>query len=369
MSGKRLREAVCVAKQETAEAVKERRKAGVCRFLNDSRNAQKRRADRQRMRKARRNKKARARNSRAKPPAAEGRHGFRAGALPCCGRRPARCTCWCAKAPKKNKAVVALCDRDLVQKAVRRINNANILTFRDTADMPHFLSQCPGNPAQPMHYRWGIAMLWRCFSNFRFWKVVIASGAIQPAREPNWQLFEAALRAYERENLASHGGMFYTTMLTHYRLDVHSPFIAVTKMDSCHREVCAYRAMWAALPRQELALFRAAPTRDTFKSAVTKFQTQLYGTEKLTKGKFNDYAVKCMLDALIINGTVSPRVLSTWPMKCPAYRKQLRILYPGLKPSEYFIAGCHWHYMIYKRHRFHIADSLAQLCWIERRQH
>ena len=228
------------------------------------------------------------------------------------------------------------------------------------------MSRKPNIPnALALGNRYDLAM----FQQPTFWEVLVASGAVPPAREPNWELLEAALRAYERENLASHGGKFYTTMLTHYKRDVGAKWTDVTKRDSCHREVCAYKAMWAALPRKELALYRAAPTRDTFEAALKEFQTRLYGKEKLTKGKFNDYAVKCMLDALIVNGTVPPRVISTWPMNCPAYKKQLRILSPGLQPCQYFIAGCHWHYMIYKRHKFHIADSLAQLCWIERGHH
>ena len=77
-------------------------------------------------------------------------------------------------------------------------------------------------------------------------------------------------------------------------------------------------------------MFAQEPTRPTFSKALETFQGQLYGKDGLTKKKFNDYAMKYMLDALLVNKTVSTYVISRWPMQCPAYETQLPIMFPGL---------------------------------------
>ena len=127
--------------------------------------------------------------------------------------------------------------------------------------------------------------------------------------------------------------------------------------------------MWRALPKEELTAFARQPTRDTYKRALETFQHRLYGKTGLTKGKFNDYAVKVMLDGLTVNGTVSKHVISSWPMKCPAYKAQLIILFPGIKPSQFYRAACYLHRLIYAKHHFALPDTLAQLCWLERGIH
>ena len=191
-------------------------------------------------------------------------------------------------------------------------------------------------------------------------------GAIPPAREPKWHLVEQVLTEYERAGAPSHGGLFRTTMLTKYRTSTTKDFIAVSHLASPARETLAYKAMWKALPQKELTAFARHSTRATFKNALETFQHRRYGEDGLTKGKFNDYAVKCMLDGLLVNNTVSRHHISSWPMQCSAYKSQLPILFPGIESFHLYRAACYLHRLIYAKHHFHLADSLAQLCWIKR---
>ena len=169
-----------------------------------------------------------------------------------------------------------------------------------------------------------------------------------------------------RKGAPCHGGMFRTPIMKSYRNSASEEFTSIEHLPTPGRETLAYKTMWKALPRTELTAFSEQATRDTFKNAVEKFTKNLYGKEGLTKGKFNDYSVKCMIDALLVNDTVNRNVISTWPMQCPAYKSQLPKLFPGIKPAQFYKAACFMHRLIYAKHRFHLGDSLAQLCWIER---
>lgn len=256
--------------------------------------------------------------------------------------------------------------RSLLKKITTRITEAKILTSKDTADLPHFLKSYPPHRRAPMHYKWGIAMLWRCFSNPHTWSCLKKCGAIPPARQPRWDRVQKVLTEYERAGAPSHSGLFRTTTLTEYRTSANKNFTSVTHLTSPERETLAYKTMWLALPRKELSTFAQQPTRATYKNALETFQDKLYGKNGLTKGKFNDYAIKCMLDALLVNNTVSRHDISTWPMQCPAYKTQLPKLFPGIKPRQFYRAACYMHSLIYAKHHFQLAESLAQLCWIKR---
>ena len=192
------------------------------------------------------------------------------------------------------------------------------------------------------------------------------SGALPPAAEPRWEIVEKVLATYEADGETSHGGLFYTAVLTHHRQSTHDEFISVTHLPTATREMLAYKTMWSALPKTELVALKRHPGRDNFRRALDRFRHNLYGKHGLTKGKFNDYSIKIMLDALLVNGTIDRDIISTWPMNCPAYKKQLPILFRNVKPSQYFMAACYFHFLIYARHHFHLGDTLAQLCWIER---
>ena len=369
------------------EQTKERNRQGVTRFLNNSAQAKNRRRDRAAKRRSRCNqsktsrgsnmppsnhaKKRKYCNSSALPPTKAMKHkrvGNRSGQLPCCGKRPERCKCWRkGSATDDDRQIVGMLDRNVLKQMIVRIGKADILTYNDTADMPSFLRYFPPHRRAPMHYKWGIAMFWRCFSNTHLWSCLKKCGALPPAREPKWHIVQKILTEYETAGAPSHGGYFRTTTLTKYRTSGTQDFVSVTHLTSPARETLAYKTMWRALPKKELTVFARKPTRATYKNALETFQQQLYGKSGLTKGKFNDYAVKCMLDGLLVNKTVNRHVISSWPMQCPAYKSQLPILFPGIKPSQFYRAACYLHSRIYAKHHFTLADSLAQLCWIKRK--
>ena len=152
-------------------------------------------------------KKRKSGHNSAPPLAKQKRTGNRSGQLPCCGKRPERCNCWSKEnATEEDGQIVAMLDTKVLRKMKARIGNANILTYKDTADMPHFRRSYPPNHRAPMHYKWGIAMLWRCFSNPHLWSCLKKCGAITSAREPTWHTVEKVLTEYEAASTPSHGG-------------------------------------------------------------------------------------------------------------------------------------------------------------------
>ena len=135
------------------------------------------------------------------------------------------------------------------------------------------------------------------------------------------------------------------------------------------RQAISCRLAWQAMPEGAARAYAENPCRDTFREAVRGFQAALSGKRGLTSGKCSDYAVKCMLGALLCDGSVPPRDIGTWPMECPAYRHKLPQLFPGLSRGMFFMAAGYFHKLMYRKHCFHIADSLAQLCWVHRAGH
>ena len=103
--------------------------------------------------------------------------------------------------------------------------------------------------------------------------------------------------------------------------------------------------------------------------ALHGVQLTLSGPHGLTRGKYSDYSIKCMLDALLCDGSLAPRHICTWPMECPAYKERRPKLFPGVPRNMFFTAACYYHSLIYRRHGFHFGDSLAQLCWTHRAGH
>ena len=386
--------AVLEAIAQARKKVKERKKQGANRFMNNSAQAKTRRKDRETKRRNRGKQSTRgsgappttrvgrsttsAMKTRKRKPSQSGvsspaqvekekRVGNRAGCLPCCGRRPERCKCWCeASASEEDRKVIAMLKSSRLKTIIMQIGKAQILTYKDTADLPHFLRSFPKDRHAPMHYKWGIAMFWRAFNNPDFWSCLSKCGAIPLNKEPRWHIVQEVLAAYEKAGAPSHSGLFRTTMLREYRNATNEHFTCVRHLASAARETLAYKTMWLALPKKELKAFAQQPTRATFKIALESFQHRLYGKEGLTKGRFNDYAVKCMLDGLLVNNTVSRHVLSSWPMQCPAYKTELRVLFPGIKPAQFCRAACYMNRLIYAKHHLHLAESLAHLCWIKR---
>ena len=329
---------------------------GVSRFLNNSQEARRRRGKRNAARKRRMATPGRSRDTRA---------GARRGCLPCCGKRPGRCKCWGAEAPEENRRLVQSLNRKALNRVIRHVAQADIVTFRDTADMPEYLLQCPRDHQEDMAYRWRIAFLWRSFSNPILWQALVGSGAVTPAREPNWLKMKTVCETFQKNELPLNGGLFRHTTLKHYRTTLNGKWLPAPKGNAA-RQVLSCRLAWQAMPTDAVQTYAENPCRDTFRKALHGFQAALSGKHGLTSGKYSDYSFKCMLDALLCDGSVSPRDVGTWPMGCPAYRRKLPQLFPGLPRNMFFMAACYYRSLIYRKHGFNIADSLAQLCWVHR---
>ena len=88
-----------------------------------------------------------------------------------------------------------------------------------------------------------------------------------------------------------------------------------------------------------------------------------------TKGVYSDYSMKITLDGVLLSQPCLERVVSWWPMMCPAYKNELPKIYPNCqkKQDDLFLAACHFHKCLKALFpKYYLRDSLAQLCWMER---
>ena len=88
-----------------------------------------------------------------------------------------------------------------------------------------------------------------------------------------------------------------------------------------------------------------------------------------TKGVYSDYSMKITLDGVLLSQPCLERVVSWWPMMCPAYKDELPKIYPNCqkKQDDLFLAACHFHKCLKALFpKYYLRDSLAQLCWMER---
>ena len=83
-------------------------------------------------------------------------------------------------------------------KVQQHIANADILTYRDTADMPEYRRHCPRRANECIVYRWRLAFMWRRFSNPTLWQALVDCGAVTPAREPNWHKMKNVFEHFRR---------------------------------------------------------------------------------------------------------------------------------------------------------------------------
>ena len=129
-----IRSIVTEAQCERKALVKDRRGKGPgkCRFLNTTPEAIRRRGKRVASRKLRAATRTRSQDTRT---------GTRASCLPCCGKRPARCQCWRKQAPEENRLIVRKLNRKQLHIILQCVAQTDILTFRDTADMPAYRNQ------------------------------------------------------------------------------------------------------------------------------------------------------------------------------------------------------------------------------------
>ena len=84
---------------------------------------------------------------------------------------------------------------------------------------------------------------------------------------------------------------------------------------------------------------------------------------------FSDYSLKIALDGVLLSQPRLETVVSWWPMMCTAYKNELPKLFPAcqVNQDDLFLAGVHFHLTLKATFpRYHLRDSLAQLCWMAR---
>ena len=138
--------------------------------------------------------------------------------------------------------------------------------------------------------------------------------------------------------------------------------------DFIAKEILALRLMWHVVQCRKEAYdsLQRSPCRQCWTACTEEFLTEL---RQHTKGCFADYSVKITLDAVLLSQPALEKVVSWWPMQCPAYQNELPKLYPkcAKTQSDLFLARCHFHQRLKTSFpKYHLKDSLAQLCWMER---
>ena len=139
-------------------------------------------------------------------------------------------------------------------------------------------------------------------------------------------------------------------------------------MDDIDRLIVAMKILWyvAGLMKKDFQQLQDSPTRAAWETCTKGY---LQAIRARTHGMFSDYSLKKGLDAILITQPRLERVVSYWPMLCPAYITYLPKLYPGIRrtQAELYAAACHYHQELKKTFpNFRLGDSLAQLCWLER---
>ena len=127
---KTVAKAVAVAIQAAKNTAKARKASGSSRFLNSAPEAVARRSNRVKKREDRKLKRPAAKDKRV-------RTGSRAGALPCCGKRPERCPCWGEGAPDENRQVMAMLDKKKLKKICTRLDRNILILLLSISKLPN----------------------------------------------------------------------------------------------------------------------------------------------------------------------------------------------------------------------------------------
>ena len=126
--------------------------------------------------------------------------------------------------------------------------------------------------------------------------------------------------------------------------------------------------MWyvAGTLKQSFDTLQKQPSRQCWKACTEEFGKVL---QQHTKGCFATYPLKLALGAVLLSQPRLEKVVSWWPMQCPAYEDTLSKLYSECSRTQddLFLAGCHFHQCLKPSFpKFVLRDSLAQTCWIKR---
>ena len=181
---------------------------------------------------------------------------------------------------------------------------------------------------------------------------------------------EKVMRAFKVDKVPYHGGTFYSaSSLKKYRwCNVGKWSECKADQDFISREILASKIMWHVTEdmKQYFDNLQEDPTRQLWKACIENFQSKL---QEHTRGIFGDYSMKIALDGVLLSQPCLERVVSCWPMRCPAYENALPMLYPNCRKNrtDLYLAGCHYHKCLKAFFpKFHLRDSLAELCWMGR---
>ena len=227
-------------------------------------------------------------------------------------------------------------------------------------------------PDMPYTILWPLAFCWRIFSNRHFWDALQTAKAVSTTAPPEWSRVRRVMEQFRAQGVSWYGGLFYSgNKLLKFRFASTDSWQSCTacRMDDIDRLITAMKVVWrlAGSMRGSLLALQTCPTRELWKMCTEEFLGKL---QDLTVGMYGHYALKKALDAILICQPHLERVVSWWPMRCPAYLQLLPKLYPGLSRTDQdlFQAAVHFHRQLKSSFpTFRLRDSLAQLCWIERK--
>ena len=248
---------------------------------------------------------------------------------------------------------------------------SDIQTWWDTEDMTNYNQQVPWNDSMSYVVLFPLAMCWRIFSNGKFWDALKQAGAVSLTETPAWVKFRPVMELLRAQGESFYAGLFYCgNKLKKFRYGLVGSWQRCTacKMDDIDKLIEAMKTVWyvARHMKNDFQKLQSTPTRNNWKTCTQGF---LESIRARTVRMFNNYSLKKTLDAILISQPGLERVVSYWPMHCPAYVQYLPKLYPGISctQDELYAAACHYHRQLKRTFpKFRFGDSLAQLCWLER---
>jgi hypothetical protein len=288
-----------------------------------------------------------------------------------------------------------------LQKQADDIKQSDILTAKDPKDMSFILPRLEG-ARMSIHRFIFSSVLFRMYSKKETYEALslFCRGAVVHKNEPDWIGMENKLTQLYEDPTPVWGGMFYPATLIAAKGDYgnwKSFRNLTTARQKASRDLHVFKAVWKAICRDDTAsnyllahqrcsttCWQAYAIKDA-REAFAKWYDSFYDYMSAnTRGWFNDYAMKCILDVgtnCSINSTNSSPVfpdalLSRWPVNCPAYSASLKRMFKPtfkkkpLRADMKFKCLMYYHAVLSKKlggpgtHR--VPCTLAHLCWQKR---
>jgi hypothetical protein len=260
----------------------------------------------------------------------------------CCGKRKEDCKCFSAGRGLK---IAQSFQKKAFSGYPRKNMKSRIQTWRDTADMPSYAEQIGWSEEYEYTWLFPTAVFWRRFSNQHFWRALEECGAVEVNAVPDWGKVANVMKAFQAQGESYFGGFFYSgNVLTKYRYNPHDAWALCQDMNSIEKEIQAVKLVYhtARLMKESFSQLQERPSRELWRACTEDF---LEGIRQRVSGVFDHYYMKIALDGILISQPELERVLSWWPMLCPAYRSELPKLYPIIKKTQedLFLAACYFH--------------------------